>query len=83
MLWTMVYNKMSRLKNAGDKSIGEVWLKIFVTYIGYDTAAEERIDRLINYSYKRHNFVKINNLCSCFDVKSVYELFKADFHSEK
>jgi hypothetical protein len=24
MVWTMVYNKMSRLKNAGDKSIGEV-----------------------------------------------------------
>ena len=26
MVWTMVYNKMSRLKNAGDKSIGEVRL---------------------------------------------------------
>jgi hypothetical protein len=25
MVWTMVYNKMSRLKNAGDKSIGEVY----------------------------------------------------------
>ncbi|CAB3994524.1 multidrug resistance-associated 5 isoform X1 [Paramuricea clavata] len=24
MVWTMVYNKMSRLKNAGDKSIGEL-----------------------------------------------------------
>lgn len=24
MVWTMVYNKMSKLKNAGDKSIGEV-----------------------------------------------------------
>ena len=26
MVLTMVYNKMSRLKNAGDKSIGEVRL---------------------------------------------------------
>jgi hypothetical protein len=26
MVWMMVYNKMARLKNAGDKSIGEVML---------------------------------------------------------
>jgi hypothetical protein len=32
MVWTMVYNKMSRLKNAGDKSIGEVCLSSFLTY---------------------------------------------------
>ena len=24
MVWMIVYNKMARLKNAGDKSIGEV-----------------------------------------------------------
>lgn len=29
MVWTMVYNKMSKLKNAGDKSIGEVYIEIF------------------------------------------------------
>ena len=29
MIWTMVYTKMSNLKNAGDKSIGGVWFLLY------------------------------------------------------
>ena len=35
MVLTMVYNKISRLKNAGDKSVGEVqFIKLAIVIIG-------------------------------------------------